>query len=157
MGLMGGKMEEDWDGSKEEEKGMVCGGILVREGNMKGKRVGEVDLRSMYGVKVRGVKGWGMELFGGGEVGLEVGEGVMVVGGEDGMEGVGKLVGKELGGVEEGKMVSIFVGIVWGMVLGSLGIGIGGMGSGVKLGVGGGGVIICIVIGGLGDKVKVVR
>ena len=87
---------------------------------------------------------------------LQVGDRVMVVGPQDAIERVANLLGNQLRRLDHPNIVTIFVGILCGILFGSLPIAIPGMPTPVKLGLAGGPLIISILIGRFGHKVKLV-
>lgn len=156
MAFIGPKIEQDWDGTNQQDKPMVSRRILVTQPNINGKTLGELHFSSMYGVNVTRVNRSGMDLFAARQLRLQVGDRVMVVGPQDAIERVANLLGNQLRRLDHPNIVTIFVGILCGILFGSLPIAIPGMPTPVKLGLAGGPLIISILIGRFGHKVKLV-
>lgn len=156
MAFIGPKIEQDWDATNQQDKPMVSRRILVTQPNINGKTLGELHFSSMYGVNVTRVNRSGMDLFAARQLRLQVGDRVMVVGPQDAIERVANLLGNQLRRLDHPNIVTIFVGILCGILLGSLPIAIPGMPTPVKLGLAGGPLIISILIGRFGHKVKLV-
>lgn len=156
MAFIGPKIEQDWDATNQQDKPMVSRRILVTQLNINGKTLGELHFSSMYGVNVTRVNRSGMDLFAARQLRLQVGDRVMVVGPQDAIERVANLLGNQLRRLDHPNIVTIFVGILCGILFGSLPIAIPGMPTPVKLGLAGGPLIISILIGRFGHKVKLV-
>lgn len=156
MAFIGPKIEQDWDATNQQDKPMVSRRILVTQPNINGKTLGELHFSSMYGVNVTRVNRSGMDLFAARQLRLQVGDRVMVVGPQDAIERVANLLGNQLRRLDHPNIVTIFVGILCGILFGSLSIAIPGMPTPVKLGLAGGPLIISILIGRFGHKVKLV-
>lgn len=156
MAFIGPKIEQDWDATNQQDKPMVSRRILVTQPNINGKTLGELHFSSMYGVNVTRVNRFGMDLFAARQLRLQVGDRVMVVGPQDAIERVANLLGNQLRRLDHPNIVTIFVGILCGILFGSLPIAIPGMPTPVKLGLAGGPLIISILIGRFGHKVKLV-
>lgn len=156
MAFIGPKIDQDWDATGQQDKPMFSRRILVTQPNINGKTLGELHFSSMYGVNVTRVNRSGMDLFAARQLRLQVGDRVMVVGPQDAIERVANLLGNQLRRLDHPNIVTIFVGILCGILFGSLPIAIPGMPTPVKLGLAGGPLIISILIGRFGHKVKLV-
>ena len=146
----------DWDKQSKQDKPMVSRRILVTQPSINGKTLGELHFSSMYGVNVTRVNRSGMDLFAARQLTLQVGDRVMVVGPQDAIERVAALLGNQLKRLDHPNIVTIFVGILVGILFGSLPIAFPGIPTPVKLGLAGGPLIISILIGRFGHKVKLV-
>ena len=154
--FIGPKVEQEWGISDQHDKTMVSRRILVTQPSINGKTLGEIHFSSMYGVNVTRVNRSGMDLFASRQLRLQVGDRVMVVGPQDAIERVAGLLGNQLKRLDHPNIVTIFAGILCGIIFGSLPIAIPGMPTPVKLGLAGGPLIISILIGRFGYKVKLV-
>ncbi|WP_294456150.1 putative transporter [uncultured Bacteroides sp.] len=146
----------NWETQGNTDKPMVSRRILVTQSNINGKTLGELHFNSMYGVNVTRVNRSGMDLFASRQLTLQVGDRVMVVGPQDAVERVAGLLGNQLKRLDHPNIVTIFVGILCGILFGSLPLAIPGVPTPVKLGLAGGPLIISILIGRFGHKVKLV-
>ncbi len=154
--FIGPKIDQiNWNDQKQD-KPMVSRRILVTQPAINGKTLGELHFSSMYGVNVTRINRSGMDLFAARQLTLQVGDRVMVVGPEDAIERVADLLGNQLKRLDHPNIVTIFIGILCGILFGSLPIAIPGMPTPVKLGLAGGPLIIAILIGRFGHKVKLV-
>lgn len=146
----------NWEAQGNTDKPMVSRRILVTQSNINGKTLGELHFNSMYGVNVTRVNRSGMDLFASRQLTLQVGDRVMVVGPQDAVDRVAGLLGNQLKRLDHPNIVTIFVGILCGILFGSLPLAIPGVPTPVKLGLAGGPLIISILIGRFGHKVKLV-
>ena len=156
VAFIGPRVEQEWGITDQHDKTMVSRRILVTQPSINGKTLGEIHFSSMYGVNVTRVNRSGMDLFASRQLRLQVGDRVMVVGPRDAIERVANLLGNQLKRLDHPNIVTIFAGILCGIIFGSLPIAIPGMPTPVKLGLAGGPLIISILIGRCGYKVKLV-
>ena len=155
--FIGSKVDDvDWDNQSKQDKPMVSRRILVTQPAINGKTLGELHFSSMYGVNVTRVNRSGMDLFAARQLILQVGDRVMVVGPQDAIERVADLLGNQLKRLDHPNIVTIFVGILCGILFGSLPIAFPGIPTPVKLGLAGGPLIVSILIRRFGHKVKLV-
>lgn len=146
----------DWNNQSKQVKPMVSRRILVTQPAINGKTLGELHFCSMYGVNVTRVNRSGMDLFAARQLTLQVGDRVMVVGPQEAIDQVSDLLGNQLKRLDHPNIVTIFIGIFCGIIFGSLPFAIPGMPTPIKLGLAGGPLIISILIGRFGHKVKLV-
>ena len=146
----------DWEEEKRQDTPMVSRRILVTRSEVNGKTLTDLRISSMYGVNVTRINRSGMDLFASPSLTLQVGDRVMMVGPEDAIGRVAELLGNQLKRLDHPNIVTIFVGILVGIIFGSLPVAIPGMPTPVKLGLAGGPLIIAILIGRFGYKVKLV-
>ena len=152
--FIGVRVEDiDWE---KQDTPLVSRRILVTQSKMNGKQLGELHLRSMYGVNVTRVNRSGMDIFASRNLTLQVGDRVMVVGPQDAVESVAETMGNSLKRLDHPNIVTIFVGIFLGILFGSLPVAFPGIPTPVKLGLAGGPLIIAILIGRFGYKLKLV-
>lgn len=156
VAFIGPRVEQEWGITDQHDKTMVSRRILVTQPSINGKTLGEIHFSSMYGVNVTRVNRSGMDLFASRQLRLQVGDRVMVVGPRDAIERVANLLGNQLKRLDHPNIVTIFAGILCSIIFGSLPIAIPGMPTPVKLGLAGGPLIISILIGRFGYKVKLV-
>ena len=153
IAFIGPKIEVDWE---KQDPPMVSRRILITQPKMNGKQLGEFHFSSMYGVNVARVNRSGMDIFASRNLTLQVGDRVMVVGPQDAVERVANLMGNSLKRLDHPNIVTIFVGIFLGIFFGSLPIAFPGIPTPVKLGLAGGPLIVSILIGRFGYKLKLV-
>ena len=153
IAFIGPKIKVDWE---KQDMPMVSRRILVTQSKMNGKRLGELHLRTIYGVNITRVNRSGMDIFASYNLTLQVGERVMVVGPQDAVDRVANLMGNSLKRLDHPNIVTIFVGIFLGILFGSLPIAFPGIPTPVKLGLAGGPLIVAILIGRFGYKLRLV-
>ena len=153
VAFIGKEMEMDWE---RQDTPMVSRRILVTKSEINGKKLGSMHFRSMYGVNVTRVNRSGMDLFADPNLVLQVGDRVMVVGQQDAVMRVADVLGNQLKRLDSPNIVTIFVGILLGILLGSLPVAFPGMPTPLKLGLAGGPLVVAILIGRFGYKLKLV-
>ncbi len=151
--FIGREIQVDWE---KQDMPMVSRRILVTKSEINGKKLGSMHFRSMYGVNVTRVNRSGMDLFADPNLVLQVGDRVMVVGQQDAVERVAGVLGNQLKRLDTPNIITIFVGIFLGILLGSLPIAFPGMPTPVKLGLAGGPLVVAILIGRFGHKLRLV-
>lgn len=151
--FLGEATEMDWSLS---EKQLVSRRIVITQSNINGKTLGSLKLRSHYGVNVTRVNRAGFDLLADANLNLQVGDRLMVVGELEAIEKVEKVLGNALKKLNEPPIITIFVGIFLGIIFGSIPIYFPGMPMPVKLGLAGGPLIVAILIGRFGYKLKLI-
>lgn len=138
------------------ESQFVSRPILVTRPEINGKQLVSLQLRRLHGVNVTRVNRAGLDLVATPNLVLQVGDRVTVVGSELAIEKVSETLGNSMKRLNEPNLVSIFFGILLGVVLGSLPIAIPGIPQPVKLGLAGGPLIVSILISRFGYRYKLV-
>jgi putative transport protein len=151
MAFIGPVIEVDWE---QTDQPMVSKRVVVTNPNVNGKTFGQMHFSSVYGVNVTRVTRHGMDLFASPSLPLQVGDRIMVVGPEDAVDRVANKMGNSLKRLDAPNIATIFVGIFLGIIFGSLPF-IPGMPL-MKLGIAGGPLIVAILIGRYGYKIKLV-
>ena len=143
---------EDW--VKKDHK-MVTRRIVVTKSNLTAKKLKELLFRSAYGVSVTRVVRAGVELVANKDLYLQMGDALVCVGTEKNIEHVAKIVGNSAEDLNKPNLVPIFMGIVVGVIFGSIPIYFPGIPQAIKLGLAGGPLIIAILLGHWGPKFKI--
>ena len=151
VAFIGPVIEVDW---AQQDQPLVSKRILVTNPSINGKSFGQMHFSSVYGVNVTRVTRHGMDLFASPSLPLQVGDRIMVVGPEDAVDRVANKMGNSIKRLDAPNIATIFVGIILGIIFGSLPF-IPGMPL-MKLGIAGGPLIIAILIGRYGYKIKLV-
>ena len=151
VAFIGPVIEVDW---QQQDQPMVSKRVVVTNPSINGKSFGQMHFSSVYGVNVTRVTRHGMELFASPSLPLQVGDRIMVVGPEDAVDRVASKMGNSVKRLDAPNIATIFVGIFLGIIFGSLPF-IPGMPL-MKLGIAGGPLIIAILIGRYGYKIKLV-
>lgn len=130
--------------------------ILVTKPELNGKRLGQLKLRQLYGINITRINRAGVDLVATPHLTLQVGDRVNVVGTETAVTNVEKVLGNSMKRLNEPNLITIFIGIALGIVLGSIPITFPGIPQPVKLGLAGGPLIVAILISRFGYKYKLV-
>lgn len=130
--------------------------ILVTKSEVNGKRLGSLSLRKIYGCNITRVSRSGVDLVANPELVLQIGDRVNVVGTENSIAGVEKVLGNSMKRLNQPNIISIFIGILLGVILGSIPVAIPGVPQPFKLGLAGGPLIVSILISRFGHKLKLV-
>lgn len=139
-----------------ERKVMIAKRILVTNPRMNGKTLGKMHFSSVYGVNVTRITRHGMELFASRNHHFHVGDKILVVGPEENVNRVAELMGNSIKRLDAPNIATIFIGIILGILFGSIPFAIPGMPVPLKLGLAGGPLIIAILIGRFGHRMKLV-
>ncbi len=130
--------------------------ILITKPELNGKRLGQLKLRKLYGINITRINRAGVDLVATPHLTLQVGDRVNVVGTETAVTNVEKVLGNSMKRLNEPNLITIFIGIALGIVLGSIPITFPGIPQPVKLGLAGGPLIVAILISRFGYKYKLV-
>ncbi len=142
---------EEW-GSLDSQ--LVSRRILITKPSINGKKFADLHLRTKYGINITRVNRAGVDLIPYQGMELQVGDRVMVVGSEKAIAQVADLLGNSMKKLREPNLVTIFVGIALGVLLGS--IPLLNVPQPVKLGLAGGPLIVAILIGRFGTHFHLV-
>ena len=153
VAFIGPEIERDWT---EEEQPLVSKRLLVTKPEMNGKKLSSIHFGSSHGVNVTRVTRQGMDIFASASLRLQVGDRVMVVGPADAVERVEKMLGNSVKRLDAPNIATIFVGVIVGLIFGSIPLTLPGMPTPLKLGLAGGPLIIAILIGRYGYKAHLV-
>ena len=130
--------------------------ILITKPELNGKRLGDLQLRKLYGINITRVNRAGMDLVARPNLTLQVGDRVNVIGTEASVANVEKVLGNSMKRLNEPNLIAIFVGIGLGIILGSLPIWIPGIPQPLKLGLAGGPLVVSILISRFGYHYKLI-
>lgn len=154
--FIGPEVEAEWDREKDEVQHFVSRRIVVTRPEMNGKTLGKMHFSSVYGVNVTRISRQGMDIFAGRNHHFHVGDKILVVGPEENVNRVTEIMGNSVKRLDAPNIATIFVGIMVGIIFGSLPFAIPGMPVPLKLGIAGGPLIIAILIGRFGYRMKLV-
>ena len=155
VAFIGPEIEVDWH-EEDQPKQMVSRRIVVTNSAMNGKTLSKLQFRSVYGVNITRISRQGMDLYAANNHHLHVGDRIMVVGFEENVERVAKMMGNSEKHLNAPNIATIFIGIVVGIIFGSLPLAIPGMPVPLKLGLAGGPLIIAILLGRFGYRMHLV-
>lgn len=149
--FIGPTIEANWK-DNEENQPMVSRRIVITNTAMNGKSLGKMHFSSLYGVNVTRITRQGMDLFASRSHHFHVGDRIMVVGPEENVNRVADLMGNQERVLNAPNIATIFIGIIVGILFGSIPFAIPGMPVPLKLGLAGGPLIIAIFIGRFGYR-----
>ena len=153
MAFIGPKLDIDFE---QQDQPLVSKRILITNPKVNGKTLASMHFSSVHGVNVTRITRHGMDLFASASLPMQVGDKIMVVGPEDAVDRVANQMGNSVRRLNAPNIATIFVGIILGIIFGSLPIAIPGMPVPMKLGIAGGPLIIAILIGRYGYKIHLV-
>ena len=143
---------EDWT---RKDHHLVTRRLTVTKSSLTGKKLKDLHFRSAYEVSVTRVIRSGVQLVARPELYLQMGDALICVGAEENIKRVAEKVGNTSGALDKPNLVPIFLGIVVGIIFGSLPIRFPGIPQAIKLGLAGGPLIIAILLGHFGPKYKI--
>ncbi len=143
----------DWNALDSK---LISQRIIITQANINGRHLGDLQLRNRYGVNVSRVQRSGIQLVATPNLTLRMGDRVTVVGEAESIKRVAKELGNVVRRLDEPNMVTIFIGIVLGLLLGSIPVFIPGISFPVKLGLAGGPIVMGILIGAFGPRLHMV-
>lgn len=130
--------------------------ILITKPELNGKQLGQLKLRKLYGINITRINRAGVDLVAKPGLTLQVGDRVNVVGTETAVSNVEKVLGNSMKRLNEPNLITIFVSIALGIVLGSIPITFPGIPQPVKLGLAGGPLVVAILISRFGYRYKLI-
>ena len=144
---------EEW---YKKDKSLISRRIIVTKSELNGKRLGELNLRKQYHINISRINRAGVDLVARPNLVIQMGDRLTVVGGEDDVRKVEDILGNSLKRLNEPNLVTLFLGIFLGVLLGSVPLMFPGIPQPVKLGLAGGPLIVAILISKFGYKYKLV-
>lgn len=154
--LFGQRIEMDrkeWD---KLDSQLISRRISITKPAINGRSLGSLKLRNLFGINITRINRAGVDLIADTRLQLQVGDRVTVVGSEESIANVEKFLGNSLKRLREPNLISIFIGIALGVLVGSIPFLIPGIPQPVKLGLAGGPLIVAILISKFGPKYKLV-
>ena len=151
--FIGPEIDMPWKEDNNSQP-LVSRRIIVTNPSMNGKTLGKMHFSSVYGVTVTRLSRQGMDLFASRNYRFQVGDKILVVGTEDNVNRISELMGNSVKRLDTPNIATIFIGIIVGILFGSIPFAIPGMPVPLKLGIAGGPLIIAILIGRFGHRMK---
>jgi Predicted permease len=151
--FIGKEIEEDW---KPSENKLVSRKIVITQDKINGKTLGSLSLQAAFGISVTRVNRSGIDLLASPNLTLQIGDNVSIVGEIQAIQKAEYLLGNTLKRLNEPNIITIFVGILLGILLGSIPISFPNMPLPVKLGSAGGPLVVAILLGRFGYKLKLI-
>ena len=147
------KKDIDWNSIDSR---LISRKIIVSRPTINGRKLGSLRLRNQYHINISRVTRSGLHLLATPELVLQLGDSLTVVGSEADIEKVEQLLGNTAVKLKDPNLGAIFIGIVLGLVVGSIPIAIPGISTPIKLGLAGGPIIIGILIGRFGPQFRLI-
>ena len=141
---------------EDKNSQLVSRRIVITQNKINGKTIRDLNLRTLFGVNITRINRSGIDLLGRPDLVLQVGDRVMVVGELDAIKKVEHFLGNTLKRLNEPHLITIFFGILIGILAGSIPFYLPGMPMAAKLGLAGGPLIIAILLGRFGYKIKLI-
>lgn len=158
--LFGEQEANDWN--KEDidwnaiDSTLISRHLVVSRAEINGKKLGSLKLRNSYGINITRVVRAGVKLLASPNLTLQLGDRLTVVGEKVAVEAVAKVLGNVKTDLKEPNLAAIFIGLLLGLLVGSIPVMIPGMSSPIKLGLAGGPIIVGILIGRFGPQFHLV-
>lgn len=151
--VIGHKIDMKWDMNNGPA---VSRRILVTKSEYSGRKIGSLRLHMGYKLNITRVNRAGVDLLANPNLALQIGDRLTVVGNIDDINRLAERMGNSLKRLNQPNMFTMFIGILLGIILGSIPIAFPGMSVPMKLGLAGGPLIVAILISCFGYKVKLV-
>lgn len=150
--VIGPEIQMDWDALKPQGAlPVVSRRILITKSEYNGVALGSLRLHNGYRLNATRVNRAGVDLLASPELRLQMGDRMTVVGDLQDIERLASRMGNSMKRLNEPNIITIFVGIMLGIVLGSINVGFG-----MKLGLAGGPLVVAILLSRFGYKLKLV-
>ncbi len=143
------KEDIDWNAIDSQ---LVSRKVLVTKAEHNGVKLGDLRLRNSYGINITRVNRAGIDLLPNRSLRLQLGDKLTIVGESRAIENVSRILGNEAKSLNTPNLLYIFIGIILGLVLGSIPIAIPGMSTPIRLGIAGGPIIVGILMGAFGPR-----
>ena len=143
------KKDIDWNAIDNQ---LVSRKILVTRPELNGAKLGDLRLRNSLGINITRVNRAGIDLLPSRSLRLQLGDRLTIVGEARAIANASTKLGNEAKQLRNPNLTSVFIGIVLGLVIGSIPVAIPGMSVPVKLGIAGGPIIVGILMGAFGPR-----
>ncbi len=147
--VIGDEVEVDWEAVTPSE--VVSRRVLITKSEFNGVTLGSLRLHNGYRLNATRVNRAGVDLLASPNLRLQMGDRLTVVGQLEDIDRLASKLGNSMKRLNQPNLVTIFVGIIFGILLGSIDIG-----SGLKLGLAGGPLVVAILLSRFGYKFKLV-
>ncbi len=154
--IFGQKVVKDWNHEDIDwnhlDGMLVSRHVVVTKANINGEKLGDLHLRNTYRINITRVNRAGIDILPSRDLRLQMGDKLTIVGEERAIAEVAMVLGNEGKELRNPNLLFIFVGLLLGLLLGSLPIGIPGMSIPIRLGIAGGPIVIGILMGAFGPR-----
>lgn len=144
--------KEDIDWNHIDNSHLVSRRIIVTRSKVNGIKLEALKLRNLYGINITRVNRAGIDLHPSPQLALQIGDRLTVVGELASINNVANILGDEVKRLKDPNLIAIFLGVVLGLVLGSIPISILDLNVPIKLGIAGGPIIVGILMGAFGPR-----
>ena len=151
--VLGPHEEMDWKGDPDP---VTARRIVVTKSELSGRKLGSLRLRMGYKLNVTRVHRAGLDLLASPNLALQVGDRLTVVGNINDINRLADKMGNSVKTLDHPNIFTMFIGIVLGIILGSIPLLLPGMSVPMKLGLAGGPLIVAILLGRYGYKLKLI-
>ena len=141
----------DWDAIDAQ---LITKRLIITNGKINGIKLGALRLRNEYGINITRIDRAGIEILASPELHLQLGDRLTVVGEAQEIAKAKKFIGDSINTLDKPKLVSFFAGLALGCILGSISVAIPGLSMPIKLGLAGGPIIIGILMGAFGPRLR---
>ena len=147
--VVGPEVEVDWE--EVTPSRVVSRRILITKSRYNGVALGSLRLHAGYQLNATRVNRAGGDLLASPDLRLQMGDRITVVGDLNDIDRLANRLGNSMKRLNEPNMITIFVGILFGIIVGSI-----NLGWGMKLGLAGGPLVVAILLSRFGYKFKLV-
>ncbi len=151
--FIGPKIDKTWD---MEQGHVVSRRVLVTQTEYNGVKLGSLRLHSAYQLNVTRVNRAGLDLVASPNLRLQMGDRLTVVGKLDDINNLARKLGNSMKRLNEPNLITMFIGIFLGIIVGSIPLQFPGMSVPMKLGLAGGPLVVAILISAYGHKFHLV-
>lgn len=147
------KNDIDWNAIDSQ---LISQRIVITRPEINGKKLGALRLRNLYGINITRIYRAGVALVPTSELVLQLGDKLTIVGEANAVANVEKVLGNRIKSLKEPNLVAVFIGMLLGLVLGTIPVAIPGVSFPVKLGIAGGPIIVGILMGAFGPRLHMI-
>lgn len=151
--VIGPEIDMDWEATPSP---VVSRRIVVTKSHYNGVALGSLRLRMGYKLNATRVNRAGVDLLASPSLRLQIGDRITVVGQEEDIKRLADKLGNSMKRLNEPNMITLFVGIFFGILVGSIPIAFPGVSVPMKLGLAGGPLVVAILLSRFGYKLKLV-
>lgn len=128
--------------------------VVVTNENVLGKRIRDLHFKERYDVVISRLNRAGVELVASGDISLQFGDILNLVGRPSAIDAVANVLGNAQQKLQQVQMLPVFIGIGLGVLLGSIPVFVPGFPAALKLGLAGGPLIMALILGRIGSLGK---
>ncbi len=158
--IFGEQEQKDWNNEgidwNKIDSELTSQRILITRPEINGKKLSSLRLRNNYGINISRVYRSEVQLLATPDLVLQLGDRLTVVGEAGDIKRVEHILGNAVKSLNEPNLVSVFIGIILGLIVGSIPLAIPGISFPIKLGLAGGPIIVGILIGTFGPRLHMV-